>query len=58
MKQEFEIMGIDAKAHLEKYPLSICEIRVEEDLMDDAKEIIANVVGEELFKRINFFPKR
>ena len=54
---DFETMGAEAKAHLEKYPYAIIEIRVEASYMKEAKETIAEVVGVELFKQINFFPK-
>ena len=54
---DFETMGADAKAHLEKYPFSIVEIRVEASYMKEAKKVIAEVAGAELFKRINFFSK-
>ena len=54
---DFKVMGIDAKTHLEKYPMSIVEIRVEEHEMEKCKNTIAKVVGIQLFKRINFFPK-
>ena len=57
IRNEFEIMAADAKAHLEKHPMSICEMRIEKELIEEAKVIIKEIAGEDLFKRINFFPK-
>jgi hypothetical protein len=58
LTEELTFMGKEAKDHLTAYPASIVEIRVEKENMDLAKEIIADVVGDQLFKRVNFFEKR
>lgn len=57
LKDEFLLMALEAKEHLEKHMAAICEIRVEKEHMEDAKAIISEAVGQQLFKRINFFPK-
>jgi SPX domain protein involved in polyphosphate accumulation len=57
LKEELKEMGAAAKEHLERYPYSICDIRVAAEEMEAAKEIIADVVGAKLYKRINFLTK-
>lgn len=57
MNYEFEMMAKEAQAHLLKYPASICEMRIEEENIESAKKIVAAIVGSDLIKRINFFPK-
>jgi hypothetical protein len=55
--KEYKFIAAEAKLHLEAHLMSIVEIRVEKENMELAKKIIAEAVGDQLIKRINFFPK-
>lgn len=58
IQDEFLLMAAEAKQHLEQHKMSIVEVRVEKENMDLAKSTIRESIGEQLFKRINFFPRR
>ena len=55
--EEYKAMAAEAKEHLELYPMSICEIRIEIENIELSRKIITEAVGDQLIKRIHFFPK-
>lgn len=58
IEDEFLTMANVAKEHLEKHVMAIVEVRVEKENMELAKLIISQSIGEQLFKRVHFFPRR
>ena len=54
--EEFINTATEAKKHLEAFPYSIVEIRVDKEEMQILKEIVLDFCGEELTKRINLLP--
>lgn len=50
--------AVNCKLHLEKYPAAIVEVYADEYEMEANKEVFLEVLGEQLYKRVNFFPAR
>lgn len=56
LNEELLTLANEAKTHLEKYPMSVVDTRIEKEIMEQAKEVFQSVLGDQSMKRVTFLP--